>query len=119
MTATTYLVLLYGDEKQWKSMTPEQEATLDASHRAFTAALAERGYEQVSSAQLEYAAAGRIVRRRNGAEPNITDGPFAETVEQLGGFYLIRTGPGEDYHEDLTALVAKHLTESADIRPTV
>jgi hypothetical protein len=84
-----YLVLMYGDERVWQEADADQQETWLECHRTFTAAVRERavilGGEALGSAEdtttLDPLAAGD---RRP-----VTDGPYAETVEQLGGFYLV------------------------------
>jgi len=114
-TTTTWTVLLYGDEASWKALDGPALEALDASHRTFVARCAADGHEILASEQLEYAATARVVRRSAGRPAAPTDGPFAETAEQLGGFYLVRTADGVA----LAQLVADVLTEDADIRPSV
>jgi hypothetical protein len=80
-----YLLLIYEDEKRWANPTaPELEAELNAYH-AFGKEFA--GAIQGGNA-LQPTPTAKTVRLRNGG-PMITDGPFAETKEQLGGYYLV------------------------------
>ncbi|MDM7832643.1 YciI family protein [Cellulomonas edaphi] len=115
MTTATYLVLLHGDEGQWQSRDAASLAALDASHQEFVAACARDGHEILAAHELDYARTARVVRRGAGRPPEVTDGPFTEAVEQLGGFYLVRTADVDA----LVALVADTLTEDAEIRPVV
>jgi hypothetical protein len=83
-----YLLLIYDDEKRWAGLgKAEFEAELGEYH-AFSKNYAEaiRGGNA-----LEPTGAARTVRVREG-KPLVTDGPFAETKEQLGGFYLVEAG---------------------------
>ncbi|MEU4689807.1 YciI family protein [Actinoplanes sp. NPDC023714] len=79
-----YMLLIYGDEQQWEAMTPEESARLDAGHAAFTAAA---GSAVLAGDPLE--ATGTATTLRGGL---ITDGPFLETKEVLGGYYLVEAG---------------------------
>jgi hypothetical protein len=79
------MVLIYGDEDKWEALTPEEEAELHAHHRAFAAVAAAK---IVKGAQLAPTQAATTVRVRDG-QTVVTDGPFAETKEVLGGFYLL------------------------------
>ena len=80
-----YLLTIYADESRWLKATPEDGAALMAAYEAFGREAADviRGGEG-----LEPTATATTVRVRDG-EPLLTDGPFAETREQLGGFYLL------------------------------
>lgn len=115
MTAATYVVLLHGDEREWAARDEESMAALDESHRTFTARCKDAGHEIIAGEELAYASTARIVRRGAGRPAEVTDGPFTEAVEQLGGFYVVRTAD----LDGLVALVADTLTEVAEIRPAV
>lgn len=87
-----YLILMFGDEQRWAAATDaEREAELDA-HRAFSAAVAQRatmlGGEALAGADTTTA----LGPPTHGGQRPVTDGPYAETVEQLGGFYLVQAG---------------------------
>ena len=71
---------------KWDAADAEQRDRVFADFRAFDAAVSARG-AIVSGDALDRPEPARTVRP--GAERPVTDGPFAETVEQLGGFYLI------------------------------
>ncbi|HYT79910.1 MAG TPA: YciI family protein [Actinomycetota bacterium] len=82
-----YMLLIYGDEKQWANMGPaEQKAEFEA-YDAFGKWLAEKGWMRAGDA-LQGTSTATAVRLREG-KVLTTDGPFAETKEQLGGFYQI------------------------------
>jgi len=83
-----YAVLLYADAGL--DAGPGAPAWDDAvqPHMAFPAALAERGIEMVAGAGLNGVATATSLRRDNG-KLLVTDGPFAETKEQLWGFYVL------------------------------
>lgn len=115
MTTATYVVLLHGDESEWAARDEESMQALDASHRTFAARCAEGGHEIIGGEELAYASTARIVRRGAGRPAEVTDGPFTEAVEQLGGLYVVRTADVEG----LVGLVADTLTETAEIRPTI
>ena len=80
-----YALLIYGDEHADSQASQEEQEAVMAAHNAF----GERHKEQIvgGEALLETSSA-TTVRVRNG-KTLTTDGPFAETKEQLGGFYLI------------------------------
>jgi hypothetical protein len=82
-----YLCLIYEDETLWKNLPKAEVDKLYAEYAAFKHGLKESG-QLVGCNPLEPTPAAITVRVRNGAV-SITDGPFAETKEQLGGYFLI------------------------------
>ena len=82
-----YTLLLYGDESRWAGMTPEETAEDMKRWGAFYEELMESG-AYVAGEGLDATASATTVRVKDG-EVVHTDGPFAETREQLGGFYLL------------------------------
>jgi hypothetical protein len=89
-----YVFLLAGDEAEWRAQPPEQSARILAAHQALERELDAQG-RFVDGDPLEPPATAVTVRRR-GDEWIVTDGPFAETREQLGGFYLIEADSLEE-----------------------
>jgi len=84
-TTTTYALLLWGDP----ALCTDLEAAF-AAHDRFTQDCAVAGHEIVGGEELTAASTSRLLRvTPTGTE--VVDGPYAETTEQLGGFYLIRT----------------------------
>jgi hypothetical protein len=82
-----YLCLIYSNERQWETMARDQyEAVMDEFF-AFTDQIQGVG-KYVAGEGLQPTRTARTVRVRQG-KISTTDGPFAETKEQLGGFYLI------------------------------
>ena len=82
-----YLCLIYDDEKKWNSLSKSEQETGMAEYGAFTAAVKQNGH-YIAAERLQPVQTATTVRVRNG-KPSTTDGPYAETKEQLGGFYLI------------------------------
>jgi hypothetical protein len=80
-----YLLLIVGDEAGYAALTDEQSKAIYAEHFAFMDDLRAAGVRLVSSAELEPSATARTIQ----GDGTVTDGPFAETKEQVGGFYLI------------------------------
>jgi hypothetical protein len=80
-----YLLLIYGDETA-EMAQEDMAASMDRWH-AYTDWLVEKGWMRGGDA-LQATAHATSVTKRAG-EPIVTDGPFAETKEQLGGYYLI------------------------------
>jgi hypothetical protein len=82
-----YLVLCYGNEAKWETAGPQALAAARAEAAASIRRLAEEG-RFLSGSPLHPAATATSVRVRGGQRV-VTDGPFAETHEVLGGYYLI------------------------------
>jgi len=82
-----YLLMLYFDDTAWPQMTPEQQKEGNAAYMAYTQALAESG-ALVGANRLQPSRAATTVRLKDG-KPQVLDGPFADSKEQLGGYYLI------------------------------
>ncbi|MGH9894927.1 MAG: YciI family protein [bacterium] len=102
-----YLCLVYGDEKNL-------ELIPDAECLAYDAALRESGH-CIASEALQPVQTAIAVRVRNG-KVSLTDGPFAETKEQLAGFYLIEA---RDLNEaiQLAAKIPPAQVGSIEVRP--
>jgi hypothetical protein len=103
---TTYAVLLPGDESTWESATPEQRATIYETHGRFAAMLEERGHKITGGAQLTHSREAKQVRRDAAGDALVSDGPYAETVEQLTGFYLVESDDLDDLLQ-VCALLAR------------
>ncbi|MEU8615499.1 YciI family protein [Actinoplanes sp. NPDC048791] len=90
-----YLVLIYGDEQEWANTGPQERARIEAGHRRFAAtagAAVTGGHELMPP--------GTATSLRQGpAGPTVTDGPFLESKEVLGGFYVLEAA-------DLDAAIA-------------
>ena len=80
-----YLLAIYEDEKRWGGLSKEQIGSELGEYRAFGSEFA--GAIQGGNA-LQPTSAATTVRVRDGKRL-VTDGPFAETKEQLGGYYLV------------------------------
>jgi hypothetical protein len=109
-----YLCLIYEDETFW-SKTPKQE--LDAimgDYRTFSTTYKQSGHVLGGNA-LEPTGTATTIRVRNG-KMSTTDGPFAETREQLGGYYLL---DAKDLNEaiQIAAKIPGAKTGSIEVRP--
>lgn len=84
-----YLLLLYGDERVWEQSNPQEQADWLEAHRVFTRAVQEQATLLGGEALATADTASTLAPAADGARRVVTDGPFAETVEQIGGFYLV------------------------------
>jgi hypothetical protein len=82
-----YLLLIYAPEIPAADRGPDELSQETAEYARFTREVRERGLLQAGEA-LEPTSTATTVRIRNG-QTLVTDGPFAETKEALGGFYLL------------------------------
>lgn len=82
-----YLLLLHADESGWDAMSPAEQESGIGAYRAYGDALAKAG-ALVGSNRLLSAATATTIRVVDG-KAQVLDGPYAETKEQLGGYYLI------------------------------
>ena len=110
-----YLVLIYGDEREWAAMSPQEMQKLHEAHRAFAAAA---GSARLGGHELAPASVATTLRTDAAGQLTITDGPFLETKEGLGGYYLIEA----DHLDEVIALASRLYEVSAghsgvEIRP--
>lgn len=82
-----YLLTIYADESGWANASPEDVQQMMAAYGAFSEAAQEAGV-LIGGEGLQPSTTATTVRVRDN-ETLTTDGPFAETREQLGGYYLL------------------------------
>jgi hypothetical protein len=82
-----YLLTLYSEESGWEKMTPEQQKQGVAAYMAYSDALKSAGV-YVGSNRLRPSSTATTLRATNG-KTQVLDGPFADSKEQLAGYYLI------------------------------
>ena len=111
-----YMFLLIGEEPNWEDVSPEEmQTTLDEMNK-YNDELKEAG-AMVGGHGLRERASASVVRFSKGGETTVTDGPFAETKEQLMGFWII-DAPNLD--EALAWARKAPLQEAAiEVRPLV
>ena len=110
------LLLIYGDETAWNDAGPEAVGQMMEEYGVFTEWLRTSG-SYVAGEALEPTNQATTVRVRDG-QTMTTDGPFAETKEQLGGFYLI-DAPNLDDAIAAAARIPGAKVGSIEIRPVV
>ena len=109
-----YMLLIYGSEHAWESMSPEEMKAVMESYVQFSRDLAASGALRGGS-ELAPVSSATTIRVRNG-KALTTDGPFAETKEQLGGYYLIDV-PNLDVAIEWAAKIPSATNGSIEIRP--
>jgi len=109
-----YVLLIYLNEQRWMG-TPEGERDkVMAEYGAFTESIVKSGHYKGGD-ELQPTTVATTVRVRNG-KPMITDGPFAETREQLGGFYVIEA-KDLDEATAIAARIPSAREGSIEVRP--
>lgn len=112
-----YFVLLagFGEMTPWDDQTPEEQEADMAKHVAFDEACgARRGVEILGGEAVGDGSMATTLRTRGG-ELTITDGPFAEAAEQIGGYYLL-DAPDLDTVTELCRILPAY---DIDIRPVL
>ncbi len=111
-----YFVLLVGEGSEsgpWDELTPDQQQQEMAKHGAFSEACDERtGVEMLGGEALGDGSMATTLRT-SGGELTVTDGPYAEAAEQIGGFYIV-DAPDIDTLIDLCRILPAY---DIDIRP--
>ena len=109
-----YLCLLYGDESRWEKVTKEEMDALYEEYVALTDDIKRSGHH-LAGDPLYPTKSATTVRVRNG-RVSATDGPFAETKEQLGGYFLIEA---RDLNEaiQIAARIPAARTGCVEVRP--
>ena len=111
-----YLCLIYDDESAWTTMPKAESDAIMGEYFSFTNGIQESG-QYVAGEALQPTSTATTIRIRNG-KLSTTDGPFAETKEQLGGFYLIEA---RDLNEaiQVAAKIPGARYGSVEVRPVV
>ena len=111
-----YLALIYTDEKMQEARGEAASKALFAEYYAYEQYLSgERPGRKISGEPLQSTATATTVRVRDGKRI-VTDGPFAETKEQLGGFYLFEAANLDEALE-LAARIPDAKNGSIEVRP--
>ena len=111
-----YMLLIYDNEQAWTRITEAEQRKVYGEYMAFTEDIkASRNY--LASSQLQPIGTATSVRVREGKEL-VTDGPFAETHEQLGGYYLIEA-KDLDEATKIAARIPSARYGTVEVRPIV
>ena len=110
------MLLIYHDEQSWNSLTEAERQQIYGDYRKLREELLAKG-QFVTGSQLQPITTATSVRVRDGKEL-ITDGPFAETHEQLGGYFLVEA-KNLDEATAIAALIPSARTGTVEVRPLV
>ncbi|OFW77815.1 MAG: hypothetical protein A2Z48_11710 [Actinobacteria bacterium RBG_19FT_COMBO_70_19] len=83
-----YMLLIYGDEAVWEAMGPDEQGSQFQAYADYTNWLIEKGWMRAGE-PLHGTSEATTVRIIRDGQTVTTDGPFAETKEQLGGYYIV------------------------------
>lgn len=111
-----YLCLIYGSEQEWQKLPKAQMDAIMGEYYTFSDELAASG-KMLGGEALEPVNTATTVRVRQGKTVT-TDGPFAETKEQLGGFYLIDATDLNDAIQ-IAAKIPDAKTGCVEVRPVM
>jgi hypothetical protein len=109
-----YLLMIYGDEKVWDKYSEEDRGKMYGEYMKFTQGIKDNG-KYVGGNPLKPTSTATTVRVRDGKQL-VTDGPFAETKEQLGGYYLIEATDLDDAIK-VAANIPGARVGSVEVRP--
>ena len=111
-----YLLMIYENEKAYADHSPEEGAKIFEEYKTYTQEIAASGHLKAGDA-LEPTTKATTVRVRDG-KTLTTDGPFAETREQLGGYYLVEAADLDEAIK-LAARIPSSRWGSIEIRPVM
>ena len=111
-----FMLLIYHDEAAWDALTLSERQEIYGEYRELIQELEPKGTYLVGD-ELQPTKTARTVRVREG-KAMVTDGPFAETREQLGGFFLIEAADTNEANA-VAARIPSARTGSIEVRPVV
>jgi hypothetical protein len=114
---STYVVLLHSHEDLWTNADEDLKARVRDAHVTFAREMTAAGHRIVGGEELQRSATAVVVRA-DGDGFETSEGPYTETVEQIGGFYLVATDDVADVAR-LAAPLAYHDGSAVEIRPIV
>ena len=111
-----YVLLIYGNEEYWNKLSEAEVNGVMQEYNEFTKSIAQSGHLRAGN-ELQPIANATTVRVRD-KKRSVTDGPFAETKEQLGGYYLVEA---KDLDEaiSLAARIPSARWGSIEVRPII
>jgi hypothetical protein len=108
-----YMLLVYDDPNAWPELSEEEYGKVYAEYAAVS-----QLPNTKHSAQLQGTETARSVRVANG-ERTVTDGPFADTKEALGGYYLVEADSAEEAEAIAAQIPSARLGGTVEVRPVV
>lgn len=112
---TEYMVLIVGDaERWWTTMSEEERRHGYAQYGTFSQQLVERGHKITGGAELHRPTQARRIEP---GSTTVTDGPFAEAAEHVGGYFQVESDDLDDLMDCCTILTA--IGEGIEVRQVV
>jgi hypothetical protein len=111
-----YMLLIYDAEQDWGKLSEAEQGQIYAEYGQFSQEIRSSG-NYLAGAQLQPIATASSVRLRDGKQL-VTDGPFAETHEQLGGYYLVEAA-NLDEAVAIAARIPSARMGTVEVRPVV
>jgi hypothetical protein len=111
-----YILLIYDNEREWDKLSQAEQRDIYGQYGKFTESIKASGH-YIGGSQLQPTTTARSVKVKEGKEL-ITDGPFAETHEQLGGYYLIEAASPQEAAQ-IAARVPSAKFGTIEVRPLV
>lgn len=111
-----YLCLIYDDETMFERMSKDDLGKLMGEYKSFSSDIRSSGH-YIGGEQLQPTTTATTVRVRNG-KVGTTDGPYAETKEQLGGFYFVEATDLNDAIQ-IASRIPSAKIGAIEVRPVV
>lgn len=111
-----YMLLIYHDEAAWNALTEAERQEIYREYRQLIQELQTSG-KYIAGDQLQATTTASNVRVRSGQQM-VTDGPFAETREQLGGFFMVEAKSLEEANS-IAGRIPAARTGTVEVRPVV
>ena len=108
-----YVLLIYDDPAQWANLSDEEMTSIYGEYMAVSELPNTTG-----GSQLQPADTARSVRVKDG-KSIVSDGPFAETKEVLGGFYIIDAGSADEAEQIAARIPSARMGGTVEVRPVV
>ena len=112
-----YMLLIYGDEQAFAGMSPEEVDSVFGEYEKYSNWLVEKGWMRAGDPLADTDKA-TTVRQTDGAVL-ATDGPFAETKEQLGGYYIVECENLDEAIEAAGRIPTLAAGGSVEVRPII
>jgi hypothetical protein len=112
-----YMALIYGSDDRWAALSEADQEAMREQYRAFAEAAGRQG-ALVDGFELDAATTAATIRAADGG-PVTTDGPFTESKEQLGGYFLLECASREQALELAAMIPAARNGGAVEVRPVI
>ncbi|MDM7854844.1 YciI family protein [Cellulomonas alba] len=115
---STYIVLLHSDEAAWENADEATRERVRSAHVEFAQRAIGAGHRILGGEELDRSRTATVVRRDGEGRFETSEGPYAEAVEQVGGFYAVETDDPAGLAE-IVQVLAWHDGAACEIRPII